>query len=105
LPMLTKEEQTFVDYWQVQRTRERTTGLRTGFRLGVVIVLLTFISIIIGWHRQALSALRSDYSTILVIVIAALGIVIFMSVFASRYQWEQREQRYKELRQKKGSNE
>jgi di/tricarboxylate transporter len=101
--MLTKEEQDFVDYWQVQRTLKRTTGQRVGFRLGVFIVLLIFISIITGWHRQAMMALRNDYSTILVIVVALVLIVVFMSLFASRYQWEQREQRYNELRAKEGA--
>lgn len=95
--MLTKEEQDFVTYWSVQRTKKRKAGFNIGFPLGVAIVLGIFLSMVTGWHKQATAALRSDSSTILVIVIAAAAIVVFMSVFAARYQWEQREQRYKEL--------
>jgi len=100
--MLTPEEQKFVTYWSEQRTKKRTPGYNIGFRLGVFIVAGIFISIITGWHKQATMALRSDYSTILVIVIALLLIVVFVSVFAGRYQWEQREQRYNELVAKQG---
>lgn len=97
LIMLTKDEQQFVDYWRLQRTKKRHAGFNIGFPLGVCIVLGIFISIVTGWHKQALAVLSSDYSTILVIVLAGLAIVVFLSVFAGRYQWEQREQRYTEL--------
>ena len=99
--MLTKDEQQFLDDWSVQRTRKRKAGATLGFRLAVLVVLGIFISIITSWHKAAMMELRSDSSTILVIVIAAVAIVIFITVFAGRYQWEQREQRYKELVAKK----
>jgi flagellar basal body-associated protein FliL len=95
--MLTKEEQAFIDFWRVQRTQKGKKGRNVGFSLGVLIVLLIFFSVITGWHQRAMMALRNDYSTILVIGLAAVAIVVFMSVFSSRYQWEQREQRYNEL--------
>ena len=95
--MLTNEEQKFITYWSVQRTKANRPGWNTGFRLGVFITAAIFISIVTGWHKQATAALSSDYSTILVIVFAAVGIVVFVSVFAGRYQREQREQRYNEL--------
>lgn len=95
--MLTAEEQKFVSYWSVQRTKKRRPGYTIGFRLGVLIVAATFVSVVTGWHKRAISALRSDSSAILVIVVALLLVVVFISVFAGRYQWEQREQRYAEL--------
>jgi uncharacterized membrane protein len=102
--MLTPEEEKFVAYWSVQRTKKRRPAYNTGFRLGVFIVAAIFISIVTGWHKRAIAALRSDASTILVIVIAAVLIVVFISLFAGRYQWEQREQRYKELAVKKNAS-
>lgn len=101
--MLTKEDQQFLAYWSVQRTKKRRSGFNIGLPLGVLMVLGIFVSIITGWHKQALAALRSDLSTILVIVLAAVAIVVFISLFAGRYQWEQREQRYKELLAKKST--
>ena len=103
--MLTKEEQQFLDYWSVQRTKKRRIGTGFGFPLAVLLVLGIFVSIITGWHREAMAVLRSDPSTILVIVGAAIGIVVFITVFSMRYQWEQREQRYKELLVKKAAEE
>jgi hypothetical protein len=103
--MLTQEEQQFLAYWSVQRTKKRKSGFNIGFPLGVFIVLGIFISVVTGWHKQAAMALRSDSSTILVIVLAAVAIVVFVSVFAARYQQEQQEQRYKELLAKKVSQE
>jgi predicted anti-sigma-YlaC factor YlaD len=95
--MLTNDENKFLAHWAVQRTKKRRAGFNVGFPLGVLMVLGIFINIVTGWHKQAAAALRSDSSTILVIVLAAVAIVVFMSVFASRYQWEQKEQRYQEL--------
>jgi uncharacterized membrane protein YoaK (UPF0700 family) len=103
--MLTKEEQQFLDYWAVQRTKKRRLAFNVGFPIGVLIVFGIFISIVTGWHKQAAITLRSDSSTILVIVLAAIAIVVFMSVFAARYQKEQHEQRYKELLAKKAASE
>jgi hypothetical protein len=103
--MLTKEEQQFLDYWAVQRTKKRRFAFNVGFPLGVLMVFGIFISIVTGWHKQAAMALRSDSSTILVIVLAGVAIVVFMSVFAARYQQEQHEQRYKELLVKKAAAE
>ena len=103
--MLTKEEQQFLEYWRVQRTRKRRSGLPIGFPLAVLVVLGIFVSIATGWHKEAMMVLRSDTSTILVIVVASVAIVIFITVFSIRYQWEQREQRYKELLAKKARSE
>ncbi len=101
--MLTKDEQQFLEYWRVQRTKKRIAGARLGFRLAVLVVLGIFISIVTGWHKEAMMELRSDSSTILVIVIAAAAIVVFITLFSANYQWEQREQHYKELEVKKAA--
>jgi fatty acid desaturase len=103
--MLTKEEEEFITYWKTQRHRKQRTGFSIGLKLALLIVAALFINILTGWHKQAAAALSSDYSTLLVIVIAAIAIVFFMMHFASRYQWEQREQRYNELLAKKGASE
>jgi ABC-type dipeptide/oligopeptide/nickel transport system permease component len=102
--MLTEKEEQFIAYWRTQRDRKQRAGFAIGLPLGVLIVAALFINILTGWHKQGAAALSSDYSTILVIVIAAIAIVIFMTRFASSYLWEQREQRYNELLAKKGAS-
>ena len=99
--MLTEEEQKFVAYWQVQRTKKRRIGFNLGFPLGVLIVAGIFINVVSGWYSRANAALSSDFSTILVILLAGVGIVIFLTFFSAQYQKEQNEQRYKELLAKK----
>ena len=103
--MLTKEEQQFLDYWSVQRTKKRKIGFTIGFPLAVLVVAGIFLSVITGWHKQAMMVLRSDSSSILVIVLAAIAIVVFITVFSIRYQREQYEQRYNELLAKKKAGE
>lgn len=100
--MLTPDEQRFIEYWEVERLRKRRIfNLATGLRLGVLIVLAIFINIITGWHKRAAMVIGSNSSVIFVILIAAIGIVVFIGTFSAQYQREQKEQQYKELLAKK----
>ncbi|RYZ00515.1 MAG: hypothetical protein EOO11_01285 [Chitinophagaceae bacterium] len=100
--MLTAEEQAFVAYWAVQRDRRRTVASRisSGLPLGVGIVLVLFLSIATGWYQRATMVMRTHSSVILVIVLAAVGIVLFMSYFSAQHEWDQNEERYQVLLQK-----
>ena len=85
--------------WEVKRLQKRggfNFGL--GLRLGVFMVLAVFINLATGWHKKAAMAFNGSASTLLVILIACVAIVVFMSVFSQRYQWEQKEQQYQELK-------
>jgi hypothetical protein len=64
-------------------------------------VLAIFVNIITGWHKRAAMVIGSNSSVIFVILIAAIGIVLFISAFSAQYQREQKEQQYKELLAKK----
>lgn len=76
-----------------------------GLPLGVMIVLALFVNIVTGWHKRAAMALQNNASLIIVILIAAIAIVVFMTVFARNHEWDQQETRYQELLQKqKDSN-
>ena len=100
--MLTPDEQRFIEYWEVERLRKRSIlNLVTGLRLGVLIVLAIFINIITGWHKRAAMIIGGNSSVIFVILIAAIGIVLFISMFSAQYQREQKEQQYNELLAKK----
>ncbi len=69
--------------------------------MGVLIIGALFANIITGWHKRAAMVLESSGSMILSIVIAAVGIVIFITVFSIRHKWDQHEQRFRELLAKK----
>jgi hypothetical protein len=100
--MLTPDEQRFIEYWEVERLRKhRIFNLATGLRLGVFIVVAIFINIITGWHKRAAMVIGGNSSVIFVILVAAIGIVVFISAFSAQYQREQKEQQYKELLAKK----
>lgn len=102
--MLTKEEEQFLADWGVRRQQKRRVfSFTLGLPIAVLIVLGLFINLLTGWYDQAFAVLRSNASTILAVLLAAVGIVVFMTIFGGRYQWEQREQRYKELLAKKAA--
>lgn len=100
--MLTPQEEDFIKDWEVRRLQKKKLfSFSMGIPLSVFIVLAIFIMMISGWHKKATMVLRSNGSLILVIIIAAVGIVAFMTIFTARYQREQNEQRYQELLAKK----
>lgn len=101
--MLTQEEQSFLDYWAEQRLRKKKTlkQFSIGLPMGVMIVLALFINILAGWHKQAAMVLQTHGSIIITVVVAAVGIVVFMTIFSRNHQWDMNEQRYQELLQKK----
>jgi len=100
--MLTEDEEKFIEYWQHQRTRKKWTIKSTlGLPLGVLMIVLVFINLVSGWDERAMAVLRSNTSFIMVIIIACIGIVGFLTYFSSRFAWEEKEQQYKELLAKK----
>jgi heme/copper-type cytochrome/quinol oxidase subunit 2 len=101
--MLTEDEKKFVEYWEIHRARRKKLlkQLAIGLPLSVTIVIAIFINFFSGWYRRADMELRSNSSLVIVLLVAALLIVIFMSVFSAKHQWDQNEQRYREFLAKK----
>jgi cytochrome c biogenesis protein CcdA len=100
--MLTAQEEQFIAYWEKERTKKKSLfKYSLGLPLGVLVIALLFVNIMSGWDKRATAVLKSNTSYILVIVLASIGIVVFFVIFSSRFQWEQREQQYKELLAKK----
>ena len=96
---LSEEEQGFMKWWEVNRNRRKRTiwQLAAGLPLGVILAVAIFINYFSGWHTRATMQIRVDSSGVLVVLLALLGIVIFVVVFSARHKWEMNEQRYKEL--------
>lgn len=99
---LTKEEQDFVAYWEANRLNKKRflRQFSIGLPFSAVMVLAIFINIFSGWNRRAEMVIRGDTSGLYVIIIAVVGIAVFMIIFSSRHKWDQNEQRYLELLQK-----
>lgn len=97
--MLTPQEQRFIEYWQKNRDREKklfrqlVIGLPAGLLLaiGIVATLVTR-----GWYEQADMVANSELNPN-VLIIALLIIIVFIAIFYKKFQWDQKEQLYKEL--------
>jgi hypothetical protein len=100
--MLTKQEEDFLKYWDGYRThksrifRQFIIGLSMGLAIGVCIIA----SISSGWYERATMVANASFSPT-VLLIAILGISLFIAFFYKKYKWEMNEQRYKELMVKK----
>jgi hypothetical protein len=101
--MLTREEEKFLDYWADQRLRKKQflRKVSIGLPLGGFILLGTMVSLLSGWYQRADMVLHEYSSLIIVIMIAGLGIVVFITMFSVRHKWDQNELYYHELLRKK----
>jgi hypothetical protein len=100
--MLTPEEKAFVEYWSVERLRKPSfrKKLSSGLPLALLIVLGVFVSFFTGWYKRATMIVRTHGSLLLPVILAAIGIVIFMTVFSARHQYDQNEENYQFLLKK-----
>jgi pilus assembly protein TadC len=99
--MLNEEEKRFMAWWEDNRNRKNRLlrFLYVGLPLGVVVVVGIFINFAAGWYSRASMAFSQENSSLfLVLLVAALGIVVFFVIFSARHRWDQHEQHYRELR-------
>jgi len=101
--MLEKEEENFISYWSVQRLKKNQylRKLSLGLPLAVLIVSALMINFLSGWYREADKIIRSNSSVIIVVLIAVIAIVIFITIFSARHKWDLNELRYQELLKRK----
>jgi membrane protein YdbS with pleckstrin-like domain len=101
--MLEKEEENFISYWSVQRLKKNQylRKLSLGLPLAVLIVSALMINFLSGWYREADKIIRSNSSVIIVVLIAIIAIVIFITIFSARHKWDLNELRYQELLKRK----
>jgi len=100
--MFSKEEQDFINYWEKNRGRQKKffKQLAIGLPFGVLFAVAMFLNFTSGWDKRVESITKtypSIKSLILVLIIAVLAIVVFISVFSVKVKWEKYEQRYREL--------
>ena len=102
--MLTEEEKQFIVYWEENRLRRKRVvrNLSVGLPLASVLVIATFVNFFSSWYKKAEQERNEqlqqhDGSLMLVLIIACVLIVLFVTIFGARYKWDQYEQRYREL--------
>src|SRR5215213_4976536 len=101
--MLSQHDEDFLRYWSVQRLKKKQFLRKTsiGLPLAVLIVSALLINFLSGWYTEADKIIRSNSSVIIVVLIAVLGIVVFITVFSASHKWDQNEQHYHELLKRK----
>jgi pilus assembly protein TadC len=97
--MLSKKEQEFIRYWEQNRLRRKKTVRQflVGIPVGLLFVVPITISLTSGWYRRANMEANSQEFNPVVLLVALLFIVGFTAIFYQRHQWDQYEQRYREL--------
>jgi len=96
---LSSQEEKFIVYWEKNRLRRKKTMRQ--FLLGIPAGLLIVVPIVInfssGWYRRANMEANSEDFNPMVLFVALLLIVGFTAIFWQKHQWDQLEQRYREL--------
>jgi L-cystine uptake protein TcyP (sodium:dicarboxylate symporter family) len=100
--MFSKEEEEFIKYWEQNRNKQKRffKQIAIGLPFGVLFAVAMFLNFTSGWNKRVQEITKtypSFKSLILVLLIALVGIVIFISVFSVKVKWEKHEQRYREL--------
>jgi membrane protein YdbS with pleckstrin-like domain len=97
--MLTEEEQAFINYWKLNREKQKRTFRQ--FLVGIPVALLFVIPIAInffsGWYKRASMISRTSDFNPGVLILALILIVVFIAIFSRKFKWDQYEQRYVEL--------
>lgn len=96
--LMTDEEKKFITYWESNREQQQNivfqllSGLPYGLAFSLP-VLLVFI-----YHNWYKNLPYVSNAQIVVVIIAVILIAVFIAVFRKRFQWDQQEQIYKELK-------
>jgi membrane protein YdbS with pleckstrin-like domain len=104
--MLDQKEKLFIEYWEVNREKERNllyqvlTGLPIGLLFALPIIFLLFTGRY--WFKRADMVANSELNPVL-LVSAVFIIATFVAVLYKKHQWEMKEQQYKELKVKENS--
>jgi membrane protein YdbS with pleckstrin-like domain len=101
--MLTPEEDKFFRYWEDQRKRKKEFLKK--FSIGLPLIALAgvvfFINFLSGWYGKADKELRRHSSLIIVILVAVVATIVFVTIFAAHHRWDQNESDYQSLLKKK----
>src|SRR5690349_3170802 len=105
--MLTPQEKQFIQYWQQNRDREKKLfrQLLIGLPAGMLLAIGIVASLVTArWYERADMIANTELNPN-VLIIAVLAIIVFIAIFSKKYQWDQKEQLYKELLSKQKKEE
>jgi hypothetical protein len=105
--MLSKEENAFILYWEQNRLRRKKVVRQflLGIPAGLLIVIPIAINFTSGWYKRADIEANSQEFNPMVLMVALLLIVGFTAIFWQRHKWDQYEQRYQELLNRRARDE
>jgi hypothetical protein len=97
--MLTQREKDFIKYWETNRLRRKKTVRQflIGIPIGLLFVIPIGINFASGWYKRAQMEAENGEFNPMVLMIALLLIIAFTAIFYQKHQWDQLEQRYREL--------
>jgi uncharacterized membrane protein len=98
--MLSKEEKDFIVYWEANRDRRKKVFRQwlIGIPMGMLFGIPVLVSYLSGsWYKRAFMVAGSQFNP-LVLLVAVLLIITFTAIFYKQFQWEQHEQKYRELK-------
>ena len=101
--MLNQKEKLFVEYWELNRMKEKNifyqllTGLPIGLLFALPIIFILFTARY--WFKRADIVANAELNPV-ILVAAVLMIATFIAVLYKRHQWDMKEQQYNELKVK-----
>ncbi len=95
-------EEKFIQYWQEKRLQSKFNPFLflQGFAGGLIIGLLVFVSLIVGWYKRANMDASNKLNPI-VLLVCILAIGLFIAIFYTSFKFEQNEQLYQEILKKR----
>jgi membrane protein implicated in regulation of membrane protease activity len=100
--MLSKKEDDFIEYWTKARKRQKKLvyQLAVGLPMGLLFGLFIIINFYSGWYKRADMVANSRFNP-MVLYVAVVIIAVFFAIFSKKFQYDQLEQKFKELMARK----
>jgi cation transporter-like permease len=100
--MLTDKDNAFIEYWEKARNRQKKLvyQLAVGLPVGLLFGLFIIINFYAGWYKRAEMVANSRFNPV-VLYVAVILIAVFFAIFSKKFQYDQLEQKYRELLAKK----
>src|SRR5665213_162209 len=92
--MLTKEEKSFIEYWENNKEKDKKVWRRFlyGSPWGLIFALPILLAVIFhDWYKNMVEI---SPSLITLIIIAVIGIAVFYTIFSMQFKWDRNEQIY-----------